>query len=78
MSSPESRLLLDVWDAVRELVPPPKREEASLAILRAFVDHGCDAHDLAEAKEDDEDLAIAFDDLFGTDEEEKETDEEEE
>lgn len=62
--SDDARLLLDVWEVVRDHLPPAKREVAAIALMRVFADHGYDARDLAAVKDEDEDLDVAFEEVF--------------
>lgn len=36
----ESKLILDLWDYLRDVIPAAKREESALHLLTVFEDHG--------------------------------------
>lgn len=36
----ESKLFLEMWDYVRDVIPAAKREESALHLLQLFEDHG--------------------------------------
>ena len=74
--SRESELLFEVWEKVRDVIPPKGslRADAAMEIIRCFADYGFDAKDLRAATEEDRYLAKAFPLVF---EEEEDADEEE-
>jgi hypothetical protein len=71
-SKPEERLALHIWEAVREHLPSGKREECAEGILRALEEYGMDGADLAGLRDEDEDIAEAYEAIFGSDEDEDE------
>lgn len=66
----ESRLVLEVWDGVRDYIPVAKREDIAAATLRAYVDYGFDPEDLADLVGEDRYLEEAYNLLYGSDEDE--------
>lgn len=68
----EVRLVLEVWEAAGRELPPGKRQEAAIGIVRAFVDFGFDARDLAPLRDEEDELAEAYVTVFSDDEEEAE------
>lgn len=63
MSNDTARFATDLWEAIREYLPP-KKGDAALAFLQVFADHGHDSADLTDVQDDD-DLAGAYAEVFG-------------
>lgn len=68
----ESHLILEVWDEVRDFIPPTKRVEVATAILLHMQDYGMEPQDMAEIVDEDPYLTHAFYDLFAEEELERE------
>lgn len=63
----ESRLVLEVWDSVRDFIPAAKRTDIAQALLRSFEEYGVDPGDFADLKGEDKNLEEAFETLYGED-----------
>lgn len=63
--SAEVQLVIDVWEAVRDHLPPNRRVEAAFGIMRALAEYGLEAADLGDVEDEDADLAEAFGEVFG-------------
>jgi hypothetical protein len=50
--SPESRLLIDIWEVVEDHISKGQRVDAIISILRAFDDYGVEAKDFADAADE--------------------------
>ena len=70
----EAQLVIDVWEAVRDLLPQAKRSDAAAGIVRAMAEYGFEGKDLGQIVDEDDDLAAAFEHVFG-DEDSDEDDE---
>lgn len=62
----EAQLLVDIWDAVRDVVPAGRRPDLAEAVVRAFANYGCEPADLHDV-EDDPDLTQACQVVFDED-----------
>ncbi len=60
----ESTLFIEIWQAVRDLLPGAKRGDAAAALLSALVDYGFDASDLRDVPGEDDHLTAAFEEEF--------------
>lgn len=56
----DAALILEIWELVREGLPPARRNDVALGILKAFEEYGFDHSALAEAGEEDTTLGKAF------------------
>lgn len=65
----ESRLILEVWESVRDFVPTAKRTDIAQALLRSFEEFGTDPGLFADLRGEDKNLEEAFETLYGEDEE---------
>ena len=74
--SAEAQLVTDLWDAVRDVIPASKREEAAIGLLRALEEYGFERADIAGIEEDDDDLASAFETVFDADDDDEEANDE--
>jgi hypothetical protein len=66
----ESRLILEVWESVRDFVPAPKRPDIAEQMLRRFEEYGFDPGDYADLVGEDKYLEEAFNVLYAAEEEE--------
>lgn len=66
----EARLIMEVWELVRDQIPNAKRLDVASGLLYAFEEYGFDARDIQEIVDEDTHLAKAFRDLFDAEEEE--------
>jgi hypothetical protein len=62
--SNEATLVLDVWEAVRDHIPHPKRAVIAQDILTAFEEYGFEASDISTIVDEDPSLADAFREVF--------------
>lgn len=51
----ESKLVLEIWDNFRDLIPVAKRNESAFLLLRSFEEYGFDFR-LEDLKHEDEHL----------------------
>jgi len=68
----DSKLLLDLWESVRDLLPANKRDNAILTFLRLFEEYGFEISETDLEGEDnylDDALEIYKDDLLEEDDE---------
>jgi hypothetical protein len=65
-------LILEVWELVRDAIPPAKRHDIAVALLKSFEEYGFEHATLADAAEEDSYMSKAFHDAF-EDEWEEET-----
>lgn len=63
----ETRLLLEIWESVRDNLPASKRAESARGIVNAFADYGYDASDFRDVLGEDQYLTDAIEDVFGDD-----------
>lgn len=73
--SNESKLIVEIWDTFRDLIPVAKREDAALHLLRSFNEYGFDV-DYSELEEEDNYLDAAIAQLKDEDDDEDLIDEE--
>jgi len=71
----ESSLVLELWENVRDLIPPTKRLETATSMIRSFVEYGFDARDLRDVVDEEPYLTRAYRDVVDDVEEEIEQDE---
>ena len=57
-------LLLEVWEAVSELLPNNKREDMARKLLNIFADKGMDKDDFESIRGDDEYIDSAIDSQY--------------
>ncbi len=55
----ETKLLLEIWQNVRDIIPSSRREDSALMMLRAFEEYGFDI-DTADLEGEDEYLDTAL------------------
>lgn len=65
--SNEAELVLNVWEAVREVVPHTKRADLCKRMIYAFAEFGFDADDLESILDEDADLTEAYEEVFSDD-----------
>lgn len=65
----ESRLILELWDVIRDHVPPGKRGDTALAMMTLLQDYGMERDDLCDVVDEDPHLTRAFHSLFDDDDE---------
>ena len=63
--TPETRLVLEIWDSVRDFIPNNKRFDVAEIILKAMVEYGMEPNDFAEVIDEDNDLAEVYELLYG-------------
>ncbi len=66
----EARLISEIWETVRDLIPAPKRSEIAQQHLRAFEEYGFDPEDMADLIGEDKYLEEAYKTLYEEDVEE--------
>jgi hypothetical protein len=57
----ESKLFIDLWDHVRDLIPVAKRTDIAFAMLQTFIDHGHEISDFADITDEEVALSRAYD-----------------
>ena len=66
--SDESQLVIEIWEAVRDVVSASKRQETATSIVRAFSESGgYEASDLFDVADEDNYLAVAYKEVYGDD-----------
>lgn len=65
----EARLILEVWDSVRDFIPAAKREDVASLMLRSFEEYGFDPEDFADLVGEDKTLEEVYNLLYDTAEE---------
>lgn len=60
----ESSMVLEIWDLVRDHLPPGRRHDVAVGILRAAVEYGFEVRDLADLVDEDAILGRALRDAF--------------
>jgi len=65
----DSKLVAELWETVKDLIPAAKREDVALSFLEVFQDHDVEIEDLDELRGADDDLDAAIDELYGDSEE---------
>jgi hypothetical protein len=58
----ESKLILEIWETFRDLIPPAKRDDAAHSLLRSCQEYGFD-DDIAELEGEDDYLDRAIETL---------------
>lgn len=66
----ESRLISELWEAVRDTIPAPKRSDIAQQWLRFFEEYGFDTEDFADLIGEDKYLEEAYKTLYEEDPEE--------
>lgn len=61
---PESNLVVEIWDLVRDQIQPTRRLDTAVAILRACEEFGMEERDLQDIVDEDNYLSRAFHDVF--------------
>ena len=72
----EAKLVLELWDLVRDFIPSGRRTELAISVLRSFEEYGFDDKDIQDIVDEDVYLARAYSDLYGSDEDDHEEDDE--
>jgi hypothetical protein len=72
----ESKLLIELWDTIRDQIQPARRLEVATSFVQCFEDYGMDERDLQDVLDEDPYLTRAYREVF--DIEESHDDEEEE
>jgi hypothetical protein len=65
----ESRLVISLWEVIRDLIPAAKRQEVASAIIREFEDVGYDERELQDLIDEDVYLTRAYREVFDVEEE---------
>jgi len=63
----ESKVLVELWDLVRDHVPTGRRLDIAISFIRVFEEFGFDERDLQDIVDHDRYLGRAYDDLYGED-----------
>jgi hypothetical protein len=63
----EARLILEVWDSVRDFIPTPKRQDIAEQVLRRFEEYGVEPESFHDLVGEDKYLEEAFNTLYGDD-----------
>ena len=66
----ESKLIVELWDLVRDHVPASRRTEIAISFLRCFEEFGFDSRDMQDIVDEDAVLNRAYADLYEEEEEE--------
>jgi hypothetical protein len=64
----ESKLLIELWDAVRDQIQPARRLETAISFLRTFEENGMDERDLQDVLDEDAYLTRAYREVFDLEE----------
>jgi hypothetical protein len=64
----ESKLLIELWDAVRDQIQPARRIETALSFVRTFEENGMDERDLQDVLGEDAYLTRAYREVFDLEE----------
>jgi hypothetical protein len=64
----ESKLLIELWDAVRDQIQPARRLETAISFLRTFEENGMDERDLQDVIDEDAYLTRAYREVFDLEE----------
>ena len=70
----ESKVVVELWDLVRDHIPATRRLEIAIAFLRAFEEYGFEQRDMQDILDEDQHLARAFNDIFEVEEDEDDYD----
>lgn len=70
----ESRLILELWETVRDTIPAPKRTDVALNWLRSCEEYGFDSVDLGDLVGEDKNLEEAFNLLYDEEEDDDDQD----
>jgi hypothetical protein len=62
--SSEVQLIVEVWDLVRDTLPPSRRLDSAIQLLRAFEEYGFDPENLKDLLDEDRYLQRAYEDLY--------------
>lgn len=63
----ETRLIMELWEGVRDTIPAPKRVDIAMQWLRSFEEYGIDNSDFADVVGEDKYLEEAYNALFAED-----------
>jgi hypothetical protein len=63
----EARLISEIWETVRDLIPVPKRAEIAQQHLRAFEEYGFEIEEMADLIGEDKYLEEAYKTLYEED-----------
>ncbi len=64
----ESRLILELWETVRDTIPAAKRTDVAMQWLRSFEEYSFDSEDFADLVGEDKNLEEAYHTLYDEDE----------
>ena len=65
----ESKLILEIWESVRDAIPPAKRIDVAQQHLRFFEEYGFEIEEMSDILGEDKVLDEAFKTLYEEDEE---------
>jgi hypothetical protein len=60
----DAQLVIDIWDTVRDNVTASKRTEVAIGIMRAVLEYGMEANEIASVADEDKDLEEAFFEVY--------------
>jgi hypothetical protein len=70
----ESKVVVELWDLVRDHIPSAKRLDTAISFLRIFEEYGFESRELGDITDEDVYLSRAYVDLYSGDEDEEDED----
>lgn len=64
----ESNLAMEVWELMRDYIPPARRGDTAITLLRSLEEFGFGSDDLTDILDEDDHLTAAYRVVFGGDE----------
>ncbi|RYD67163.1 MAG: hypothetical protein EOP83_03400 [Verrucomicrobiaceae bacterium] len=69
----ESKLVLEIWELVRDQLTPAKRLDTAIALLQSMESYGFEERDLHDVLDEDPYLTRAFREVFDIEDEDQDS-----
>lgn len=67
----EANLVIAVWEAIKDIIPAARRNEATLTIMRAFEEYGFEKEQLLDLLDEEDQMTNAFRVVFDMEEDDE-------
>lgn len=61
----DAKLIAELWETVKDLIPAGKRDDVALEFISVFEENDVEIHDLDALRGADDSLDSALDELYG-------------
>ncbi len=61
----DAKLIAELWETVKDLIPASKRDDVALEFMSVFEDNDVEIHDMDALRGADDSLDSALDELYG-------------